>query len=68
MGSALTRVRIDSPVIAASTPGEMSTAAAGSGSPASRSAKSRLTHSPPPAEVPAKAVQWGAKPWPSSQR
>ena len=62
MGSAAARVVMDSPVQARSVHGEMQTPAAGSGSPASRSATRSDTVSPPPAESPATTIVAGSAP------
>ncbi len=59
---------IDAPVPSISTQGEMATAAAGMGKPASRAATSIATVKPPPAESPAIAIEPGAIPWLSSAR
>ena len=68
IGSTSARLMTDSPVPSMSTHGEIGTAAAGSGSPASRRATSVATVSPPPAESPAIRIRAGSIPWATNQR
>ncbi len=58
-GSESRFVSYDSPVVSMSTHGEISSAAAGSGSPCSRARSCTVTASQPPTESPANAIRPG---------